>query len=105
MASGILGTADVTAATNTTVYTVPASVVASFSVNFTNRTFSPVTISLAIASAATPTNAEYVIYNVLIDALSNYERTGLVAQTGKRVVVYTSIAGVSVQVYGYEGAF
>ncbi len=37
MATGILGTADLSAAANTTVYTVPADTFAVITVNVTNR--------------------------------------------------------------------
>jgi hypothetical protein len=102
MASGLLGFNDLTAATNTTVYTVPSSVTSSFAVNFTNRNITPVTVRLAICATSTPANGEYVIYDVIIQGSSSLERTGLVAQTGKLVVAYSNTANVSVQAYGYE---
>lgn len=102
MASGILGTADLTAATNTSVYTVPTAKTASFAVNFTNRSSIPVNIRLAVCAIGTPTNAEYVIYDNVVNPGTSLERTGLVAQENKIVVVYSNTASVSVQVYGYE---
>lgn len=102
MASGILGVANLSAATNASVYTVPSSVTASFAVNFTNRNNVPVVIRLAVCDSSTPSNSEYIIYDVIIAENSSLERTGLVAQTGKIVVAYSNTANVSVQVYGYE---
>lgn len=103
MASGILGQSSPTAATNTTIYTVPAATVASFAVSFCNRSSTAATIRLAIAASGTPTNAEWLLYDVQIPGNSALERTALVANAAENVVVYTSTADVSVSVYGYEG--
>lgn len=102
MASGLLGAADLAATTNTTVYTVSDSV-CSFSVNFCNRNSVGTSVRLAIAASGTPTAAEYVMYDVFVDGNGMVERTGLVAQSAKNVVVYSGSSGVSVQVYGYGG--
>lgn len=102
MASGILGTADLAAATNTSVYTVPAGKTASFAVNFTNRSTIPVNIRLGACATGTPSAGEYIIYDAIINPNCSLERTGLVAQENKIVVAYANTASVSVQVYGYE---
>lgn len=102
MPSGILGVADLAANTNTSVYTVPAATTASFSVNFTNRGSSPVTIRLGVCSSATPANSEFILFDYVLDPDSSLERTGLVAQEGRIVVAWSNTATVSVQVYGYE---
>lgn len=102
MASGLLGSADLSAATNTTLYTVPATKTASFSVNFCNRNDTAVTIRLAIGTSATPANADWVLYDVIVQGDGALERAGLVLDAGKLVVVYASAANVSVQAYGYE---
>ena len=102
MATGRMGAADLAAVTNTTLYTVPTGKVGSFSVNFCNRNATPVTVRLALASAATPTNAEWVLYEALIEGNGMLERTGLVLDSGKLVVVQASAANVSATVYGFE---
>ena len=102
MANGLQGFADLAANTNTTLYTVTSGLTGSFSVNFTNRNEFPVVISLAICATSTPANGEYILYQIEIDGNSSFERSGLVAQGGKLVVVSSSSAGVSSQVYGYE---
>ena len=102
MASGTLGQASLAAATNTTVYTVAATPTV-FNVSMTNTTGFPVAVNLAVAAAATPTASEYVEYQTVIPPNSVLERGGLVATSGKLVVAYATIAGVSVNVYGYEG--
>lgn len=104
MASGILGQAAPSAASNTTVYTVPANITASFTISLLNRDSSnAANVNIAIAAAATPTNAEYLEYNLQLPANGGrFELTGLVAQAGKNVVVSCSNANCSVAVYGYE---
>lgn len=102
MATGILGQSSPTATTNTTVYTVPASTVATFTVNVCNRGTSTITVRLAIASTATPANEEWIEYDAPIPASGVLERTGIVAQAGERVVAYVSAATASINVYGYE---
>ena len=102
MANGLLGFADLSANTNTTLYTVTSGLTGSFSVNFTNRNEGPITVSLGICASSTPANGEYLLYKVEIDGNGSLERSGLVAQGGKLVVVNASSVGVSAQVYGYE---
>lgn len=102
MASGTLGQASLAAATNTTVYTVGATP-SVFNISINNTTGFPVAVNLAIAAAATPTTGEYLEYQTIIPGNSVLERGGIAATAGKLVVAYSTIAGVSVNVYGYEG--
>lgn len=102
MPSGILGQAAPAASTNTTVYTVPATKLATFSVNILNRSSAAISVRLAIASTATPTNAEWIEFGAAVPANGVLERTGLIAQAAKQVVVFVSSADASVSVYGYE---
>ena len=102
MASGTLGQAALAATTNTTVYTA-ATTPTTFNVSFTNRTGFPIAVRLAISDAATPVVAEYVEYDTVIPGNGVLERGGLVCTAGKLIVAYASQAGVSVNVYGYEG--
>jgi len=102
MASGLLGSANLSAATNTTLYTVPSAKVASLSVNFCNRNQTSVTVRLAIGTSASPANADWVLYDVIVAANSALERSGIVLDASKLVVVYSNAANVSAQAYGYE---
>jgi len=105
MASGVLGTpADLTAGTYTTLYTVPASTFAIASVSVVNRSNTPLTVRLAIASASTPTNAEFIEYDSTIAAKGILERTGIVMQAGKLLVVYSSAVNCNALVFGIETA-
>ncbi len=102
MASGTLGQAALAAATNTTVYTAAATPT-TFNVSMVNTTGYPIAVNLAIAATSTPATSEYLEYQTVIPPNSVLERGGLVATTGKLVVAYATTAGITVNVYGYEG--
>jgi hypothetical protein len=102
MPSGILGASSLSAAVNTTVYTVAAGKLASFAVSVCNRTTSPIAVRLAVATSASPTTAEWLEYDAAVPANGVLERSGLIADATKQVVAYALTAGVSVVVYGYE---
>lgn len=102
MATGVLGQASLAAATNTTVYTVPSAKVGVFNISVTNRGTNYVNIRLAIASTATPTDAEWIEYDTLLAPKETMERGGIVANAAEQVVAYSDLATTSVSVYGYE---
>jgi len=103
MASGILGTpSDLAATTNTTIYTVPASTFAVVTVSIVNRGATAVTVRLAVSTLAAPAAAEYLEYGVSLGANSVLERTGIVMQAGKLLVVYSSATSVNAVAYGIE---
>jgi hypothetical protein len=102
MASGTLGQASLAANTNTTVYTAAATPT-TFNVSMVNTTGLSIAVNLAIASAASPAAGEYIEYQTILPPNGVLERGGLVCTLGKRVVAYATAAGVTVNVYGYEG--
>lgn len=102
MASGTLGQASLTAATNTTVYTAAATPT-TFNVNMVNTTGSPVAVNLAVASSSTPAVYDYIEFQTIIPANGVLERGGIVATAGKLIVAFANATGVSVNVYGFEG--
>jgi len=102
MATGRLGVADLAAATNTTLYTVPSSTFAVVTLNVVNRGTGPANIRVAIASSATPADSEYIEYDVEIVTKGVLERTGLVLDAGKLLVVRSSAVSVSAVAYGIE---
>jgi hypothetical protein len=102
MATGRLGTADLAAATNTTVYTCPADTFAVVTLSVCNRGSSPCTVQVAICDTATPGNDEYLEFDTSLSAKGVLERTGLVLDTGKLLVVRSSAVSVNAVVYGIE---
>jgi hypothetical protein len=102
MATGRLGASDLAAATLTSVYTVPADTFTVATLSICNRNATAVTIRIAIAAAATPTNAEYIEYDSTIAANGVLERTGIVMDAGKILVVRSSTTNVSAVAVGIE---
>jgi hypothetical protein len=102
MATGRLGTADLAATTNTTVYACPVTTFTVASVSICNRTSGTITIRLALADTSTPAADEYLEYDVQILANGVLERTGIVINAGNQLVAYASDVGVSVVVMGIE---
>lgn len=103
MATGRLGADDLSANTNTTVYTVPADTYAVASVNIVNRHASnTANIRIAVAQTDTPGNEEYIEYDVSLGPAGVLERTGIVMATDERVVVRSSQANVNCVVMGIE---
>jgi hypothetical protein len=102
MATGRLGTADLAAATNTTVYTCPTTTFAVVTVSVCNRGASAANVRMAIASSASPTDAEFIEFDVSLAAKGVLERTGIVMDAGKLLVVRSSAIGVNAVVYGIE---
>ena len=105
MPTGRLGTANITTTADTTVYTVPASTFSVVTVNVVNRSSTTsVDIRIAVASSATPSLAEYIEYDADVVASGVLERTGIVMDSGKLLVVSTPTVtpALSVVVMGIE---
>jgi hypothetical protein len=102
MATGLLGQVALAATTYTSVYTVPASTFTVFSVSVLNRASSTASVRVALADSVTPTNAEFIEYDVPIGSGGVLERTGIMMNAGKQLVVYASNSSVSVSCFGIE---
>jgi hypothetical protein len=99
MATGRLGIANITSTADTTIYTVPSSTFSVVSVSICNRnTTTAATIRVAICSSATPAAGEYIEYDTSLVASGVVERTGLVMDAGKILVVTVSSATPTVSV-------
>lgn len=98
-----LAAADLTAATNTSLYTAPANARVTFSVNLCNRDSSPTRVRIAlVAAGGTVGVADYLEYNFPLEAYESVERSGLMLANAQILVVRAEDAGVSAVVYGTE---
>jgi hypothetical protein len=102
MATGRLGVADLAAATDTTLYTCPVSTFAVVTVSICNRGATAANVRVAVATSATPTDAEYIEFDTNLSAKGVLERTGIVLDAGKLLVVRSSAVSVTAVVYGIE---
>lgn len=103
MASGKLGSADLAAAVDTILYTVPAGQVATVTVSYCARTASAA-VRLAVSTAAAPAAADYLEFDAALPVGGVLERSGVVLSAGERVIARASVSGVSVRVHGFEEA-
>lgn len=99
---GILGQANLSATTNTLVYTVPSGKYAKVVINVCNRTTSNANIRIALSNGNTPDDAEWIEYNTLLPGNGVLERGDIYLENFKKVIVYSSIANTSVNIYGEE---
>lgn len=103
MATGLLGNSDLDAATDTIVYTVPENTFSVVSVNLCNRNSANATnIRVAIADSINPSNSEFIEFDSELIANGVIERSGIVIQADKNIVVRSSTNDVTVTVYGIE---
>lgn len=104
MANGRLGTADLAANTNTTLYQVPDGSYTVATINVCNRSANTAEVRIAVCTTETPGNAEYIEYDVQLAPKGVLERTGVVVESNAYIVVRSSITSVNAVAYGIETA-
>lgn len=104
MATGRLGTSNITTTSDTTVYTVPASTFSVVTVSVCNRAASSCTINIALTATGTPGADEYLEYGASLLANGVIERTGIVMDASKKIIVTSQTASptLSAVVFGIE---
>lgn len=102
MPTGRLGANDLAAATNTTVYTVPSDTFSVVTLSICNRGNQAVAVRVAVSAAASPTAAEWIEFDTEVLGKGVLERTGIVMDAGRLLVVYSSGANVSAVAFGIE---
>ena len=104
MATGKLGGVDLTsAATDTLLYTTPTGYFTVATVSIVNRTNSAMTIRMGVStSTSTMSNTDYLEYETEILPKGVLERTGLVLDAGKSILVRSSAVGATAIAFGIE---
>ena len=107
MANGILGSADLSANTETAIYLVPASTFSVATVSICNKNSSSITVRLAVAKTdpdglTLPAADDYLEYETEVLANGVLERTGIVIDASRQIYARSSTANTSVMVYGIE---
>lgn len=102
MASGFLGSANLAAATDTLLYTVPVGKTATLNIRLANRNSATIQVCVAIGLGASPALTDYITYELTMLSNGVYEDLGQVASAGEKVWVRSSLANVSVRVQGFE---
>ena len=102
MPSGRLGAADLAVNTDTSLYTVPTAKTATVTVSLCNRGTAAAKVRIALAATAAPGNAEFLHYDYSLAPNATLERTGIVADAGKIIVVRSDLGAVSAVAYGFE---
>jgi hypothetical protein len=105
MATGRLGATDLTSTADTNVYgPVAANTFAVATISLCNRGASTIQVRIAVStSATTPGNGEYIEFDANVTAKGVLERTGIVMDTGKYLIVKASAGNVlSAVVMGIE---
>ncbi|MGO2703890.1 MAG: hypothetical protein ACTIBJ_05485 [Pseudomonas helleri] len=102
MPSGILGEADLLAATPTNLYTVPAGKVVTFTASFCNRGTGTAKVTLRVPKVIGDLTSFYEYKFPIPAGSAPLERTGLVAEAGRNIVVESDQALVTAIVHGFE---
>ena len=109
MANGILGSADLSAATYTGIYLVPENTFSVVTINVVNKNSTSITVRLAVAKtdslgATLPAADDYLEYDVEVLPNGVLERTGIVVDESRQIYARSSAANTAVMVYGIETA-
>jgi len=106
MASGTLGTGNPAASTWTSIYTVPATKVATMNIRLTNLSMTAATlIRLAIgpAAGAPASQGEYIEpVDYSMEGGEILEDIGIVAGPGDIVKLFASTTNIAIRVHGFE---
>lgn len=98
-----LAAADLSAATNTALYTVPAATRAYLSVNLCNRSSTvDAVVRIALTTGGVPGNTDWIDYDMTLEAKASYERSGIILTAGQVLYVRSDVVNVNAVVWGVE---
>lgn len=103
MATGRLGAVDLTAAVDTLLYTVPVGTFTVATVSIVNRSNSAITVRVGVSTSTTTIGVtDFIEYETELMPKGVLERTGLVLDAGKSLLVRSSTANVTAMAFGIE---
>lgn len=103
--SGILSRTLLVSATDTLVYTVPASQIASLTVSVCNQSSSAdarINMALTSNTIASMTANSYIEFNSILPPSGVLERSAIVLEAGNTIRVSSTNSNTSVVVFGIE---
>ncbi len=99
MTQGVLGQADLTAATLTLLCTIDVTT-QTINVGVCNRNAAPIAVQVAIGAGGSAGPEDFKLYNYPVQANGTVEITGVAVSNGEKVWVLSSLANVSADVRG-----
>lgn len=99
--SGRLAAVYPSAATPTTLYTVPAGMFASITVRACNQTQAKIAVSVQLCNGP-PAREDYIEHEAPLHQHCPLEDSGIVLRDGQSVVVTTATEGISFVCWGIE---
>ena len=101
MPSGRFGKANLAANADTDLYTCPPGKVATATVAICNRTTDPVSVRLAVRSAAIA-DSDYLEFGAVVPPNGVLERSQIVLSAGEIITVRSASAGITARAHGFE---
>ncbi len=101
--TGVFGSLNPASNTDTTLFTVPSGKKITANLSVCNRGKGLAKVSVALCDSDNPTLADYIEYECVIPANGVLERSALVLQNNKKIVVKATTENVSFVLYGLEG--
>lgn len=98
MASGLYSQLAIAPDVDTLAYTTAHDV--SLTIRILNKSDNQIRVNIAIASGATPLDAEYIEYKCPIDPYSVLEISSLVLTAGKNIIIRSTQPGAISTIYG-----